>query len=539
MHMKSWALLASAWLAVLAGGACDDQTSPPPVQYDASRVRRLFRPPEGEVRAVPPHAIHSQGVGPYVLGTSLKEILGLLPRGPRVMLMQIDGVLDYSLVRAEGDTLLIGVEPPSGVTFLSVLGEETARTESGMGVGTSVEALRKALGPELVRPERAADPRLLAFVRLPNTRFLLDEPGGQVVAVVVRHDDDAGPATGQAGPGPGQTAGHAPGHASGQPAGHAPGQTGEPAREGSAPASCPVSEARALDAGDDELQQIRAAAELVASPAEAPDPAVVATVRRACFSASEAEVLVVGADQVAVVGGEPGKLRRLAGHAEPGLVYAAPLDVDGDGRSEIVVVSQRVTEEERVTAVQLLRFEAGRLQRVAAEDVYRVSATNAAWVGARLEDVELVIEVRGELEALQLTGLYVHRGKTRPQTVAPLMKAALLVRRGKRSALGPVPGPELGTPPVGTPAVGTPAESTPAVGAPALAPVGARPAGARVATGDQDDPAMAPAPEGSPEGPGGDGPAGDDEGVDGSGGGSYGKTAGGGAGSGADAAVRR
>lgn len=417
MHRTILSLLAAAVLA-MPGGACRegaDQPSSPPA-FDAGRARRLLQPPEGEVRAVPPHAIHVQGVGPYVLGTSLRSILGLLPRGPRVVLMQIDGLVDYSLVRAEGDTLLIGVEPPTGVTFLSVLDDATARTGAGVGVGTAVADLGAALGAVLAAPDRAMDPRLLAFARLPNARFLLDEAGGHVVAVVVRQDDGVPQGS----------------ERRRNRGGDAPGRGGAPDAwpcllEGSERPTRPTRE-----------DIVRAAA-LASEPAAAAGPAV--AVDQACFAAPSGDALmsgavVSGAGQVAVVVGEAGKLRRLAVQPAPGLVYAAPLDVDGDGRGEIAVVSQRVTAEERTVSLEILRLEAGRLHRLVSQDVYRVSATNAAWVGARLDALELVVELRAEAEAVQVTGLYVHRGDTRPQTVVPLVRVEVPVRAGKQPASG-------------------------------------------------------------------------------------------------------
>ena len=463
MHKTILSLLVAAGLAVLCGG-CREDSEPAPGPspgFDASRVRRLLQPPEGEVRAVPPHAIHGRGVGPYVLGTSLRSILGLLPRGPRVMLMQIDGLVDYSLVRAEADTLLIGVEPPTGVTFLSVLDDATARTGAGVGVGTAAADLGKALGAELAAPNRAVDPRLLVFARLPNARFLLDGAGGHVVAVVVRQDERAPEeserdrARGGAAPARGVAAAAAaaatPCLVEGEP----------PAREAILQAAALVSEPAAASAS-----------------ADGPDE--VATVGYACFAAPAADApmagaVVSGAGQVAVVGGEPGKLRRLAVQPVPGLVYAAPLDVDGDGRSEIAIVAQRATAEEHAVSLELLRLEGGRLHRLVAQDVYRVSATNAAWVGARLEEIDLMVELRAEAEAVQVTGLYVHRGEARPQTVAPLVRVDVPVRPVKR------PAPAA---PASAPASSEPADAAAAGAGDASGPRprAAAPADARVAS---------------------------------------------------------
>ncbi|MCG8425663.1 MAG: hypothetical protein MJE77_47900, partial [Proteobacteria bacterium] len=162
-------------LVVLVGPGCGERTQPEPA-YDASRPRRVFEPPSGEVRALPPHAIQAERIGPYIVGMPLKDTLDLLPHGPRVVLVEIDGVIDYSLVRAESGSLIIGVQPPFGVSFLTVLDPEIARTEAQVGVGSTESELRRAMGKELAWPGLAMDPRLVGFELLPDVRFAFDRP---------------------------------------------------------------------------------------------------------------------------------------------------------------------------------------------------------------------------------------------------------------------------------------------------------------------------------------------------------------------------
>jgi hypothetical protein len=85
-----------------------------------------------------------------------------------------------------------------------------------------------------------------------------------------------------------------------------------------------------------------------------------------------------------------------------------------------------------------LRWETGRLQRLIAEDLYRVYAQNASWVGASLDEIDLLIELAVIGESLRAGGFYVHRNRDGLDTVAPLLSASVPIRR-KRPALPAVP----------------------------------------------------------------------------------------------------
>ena len=484
----SRAVLCLAASVALVGAACKEQPEQPAaVPHDAMRMRRFFQPPPGEVRAVPPHAIHADGVGPYVLGTSLRDILGMLSRGPRVTLMQIDDVVDYSVVRAESGTLIIGVEPLGAVAFVSVLDDETARTESGIGVGATSAELSEALGPVLAAPDLAMAPGMAAFASLPNVRFLLDQPGGQVAAVVVRRARAAGrgmvdavvpevvpivPAGAPAVPAgaPAGTPGAAPSAASsgvssavpsGAPAATSRGVAGATAGDQDA-GPRPASAAPACLQGGalaGRVEEIARAAEVMRAEAEA-------SLRFGCFSGTEPEALVHAGDRVIAVGSTPGAesgpLRRLAVHSASGISFAAPLDVDGDGRSEVAVVKQGPpggeaegeldgkpagsSDGERRVEIELLRLEGARFVPLAASVVYRLSERSAAWVGASLGGIELQVEQRALAGDVLVGGLYAHRGADGLDTVAPLLPAVIEVRRKRPGAAGVVPEAAAGRP---------------------------------------------------------------------------------------------
>ncbi|HEY4177073.1 MAG TPA: hypothetical protein VGM90_09590 [Kofleriaceae bacterium] len=179
-------------LLVLLLAACDkdpvrDQNQP---QHEPPRPRRVIEPPVGNVRPLPPHLISTSGVGPYHLGDRMSDLMQQLPSGPRMAVFEIKDLLHRSLLRAEeGDSVLIGGEPGSVASFVSVLDEQVARTESGLHVGSTRADVAK-LGPTVTDLDHARDRRL---VQQRGLRFLFDSErdDAHVVAIVVATDTAA------------------------------------------------------------------------------------------------------------------------------------------------------------------------------------------------------------------------------------------------------------------------------------------------------------------------------------------------------------
>ena len=173
-------------LLLLALVACSDRDRSEKTQATAEqpRQRRVIEPPVGVVRALPPHAIRATGVGPYKLGEKLSDLLDQLPSGPRVALFEVPDLLHRSLIRAEDNAVLIGGEPQSTATSVSVVGAEVARTESGIHVGSKRAELAPALGPMFEAPDRAHDPRMVIPAGLKNARFLIDNDRVSSITIV-------------------------------------------------------------------------------------------------------------------------------------------------------------------------------------------------------------------------------------------------------------------------------------------------------------------------------------------------------------------
>ncbi len=389
-------LIVLGFICCLAIG-CTESVDVPP-SYDARRLRRVVPPPAAQMRAVPPHAVHSNGIGPYTLGTPLQEIVRLL--GPRVAILELDGVVNYRLVREEEGALLIGVDRPVGVTFVSVLDPEIARTESGAKVGNAAE-VTAALGKQIYHVAGTRDPRLLVFKALPNTRFVLDRGRKTVAAIVV----------------------------------------GIGARNAAVPKR---DKPKNGDKAGEKGTRCR-----VALPKWLPPLAAIQAARfggapsrhrvvYGCLLGQATQAVVYQNDRLAIIGGEAGKLRRIGIHDISGIRFVGVLDIDGDSIQEIAVVSQdRVGEYQRVS-LTLLRAEPTRLVPILNRIVYTISLTRAGWIGARLEQIELLLELQAINDSIWIHGLYYQHSENRPVNVAPLTGKAIAIPRVRQSQQSPL-----------------------------------------------------------------------------------------------------
>jgi len=177
------------WLVLLVFAACDRDKPKPPVR-PPQPPRRIIEPPTtGIVRQLPPHAIRTDGIGPYKIGEKVASLLQQLPLGPRIMRFEVQGVVKTSVFRAEDDSsVIIGGETAGTVTFVATVGgSEIARTEkSNVHVGSSPEELERALGPFVDDPDRARDPRLLVPNQQRNLRAVVVD--GRIGAIAVTSD---------------------------------------------------------------------------------------------------------------------------------------------------------------------------------------------------------------------------------------------------------------------------------------------------------------------------------------------------------------
>lgn len=326
---------AGLFVAMLALG-CSDREKPT-VQRELERPRRVIEPRSRGVRALPPHAIRAEGVGPYKLGASAAELLDQLPSGPRIRQFTLPGVVHRDMLRGEDDAILIGTEPQGKATFVAVVRGEIARTEAGIQVGSTRAELERELGAPLDEIDRTRDPRIVIPSKLTNAHVVVenDRISALVLTPVIERSKDA--ATPEA-------------HACMRPA---------PDREKRIFGACLTAAGEQVRAGD-------------------------------------AELAVVGKPESRV--------------GVPGLVFGAALRNPFDGRDDVIAITRADDGVSRTWSLIAYRLIDGKLARVIPPAVlYQITSANARWIGAELDQVDLLLEVTSKADAIEVGGLLTTR----------------------------------------------------------------------------------------------------------------------------------
>jgi hypothetical protein len=333
-------------LAALASApACSDHDRPI-LKNEPQRPRRVIEPPSRGVRALPPHAIRADGVGPYKLGALAADLLDQLPSGPRIRQFTIPGIVHRDMLRGEDDAILIGTEPQGRAMFVAVVRAEIARTETGIQVGSTRDELEQALGPPVESADRARDPRIVIPSKLDNAHIVVDKD--LITAIVLTP--------------PGERLKDQP------PEGKEPKEhpcTRPPAdRARNLVGTCLTAAGEMLRSGDDEITLLSRDGEKPLAP----------TLR------------------------------------VPGLAFAAPLRSPLDGRDDLIAIVQSATEEARTWSLVAYRLIDGKLMRlIEPYPLYVLTAAHARWVGADLSDLDLLLELSARPDSYEATGLLATR----------------------------------------------------------------------------------------------------------------------------------
>jgi len=397
--MKS--LLVVLCVAVVSVGCRDD--SDPPRSTDTPRVRRLIRTPPGKIRAVPPHAIHAGGVGPYKLGALLNDALDLVSGGPRVVVLNFEGVVDSHYIPAEEGTIIIGAsrsEKP--ISFISILDAKIAKTKSGLSVGASMTRLEKELGKPNKKAAALRDPRIVTFDKFPTIRFVVT--GDKVRAAMI---------SGAPAPKNQQPAPVAPPKAPDDP----PAKNAKKDKKPKAKPKAKLCKPGSLAAHEKDIL-VEAGTTAFSSP----------QVAYGCFAGDEPSAMVRDGDRITIVVGEPGKFRVQSRTQLSGTTFAAVMDINRDRRHEIAVTRVERNRKRMLAKVEVFRVEGNRLQRLASKAIYILMRETVEWTGVRLADVQLLLELAVRNRKLEVGGLFLHNGTSGARMMAPLLPVVMKVR---------------------------------------------------------------------------------------------------------------
>jgi hypothetical protein len=161
-------------------------------------------------------------------------------------------------------------------------------------------------------------------------------------------------------------------------------------------------------------------------------------------AAPEALVLLPG--EAVLVGGEPGKLKRLGAVTVPTGDLVALIDVDGDGKDELVLAGERRGDKEVAIEARIVKWDGAHLVDALADRPYVVGEAAAAAVGTTPADIDVLPEVRPARGGVEVRGIYLaHDAGGGVREAAPLLPVILRLR--PTSAPSPAGNGDAGAPP--------------------------------------------------------------------------------------------
>ena len=131
----------------------------------------------------------------------------------------------------------------------------------------------------------------------------------------------------------------------------------------------------------------------------------------------------------------PDSEKAMAAFKVPNARFAAPLRTT-DGRDELVVVTRTEDPQLRSWSIVAFRFDNGKITRsVDPTPLYGVSSSNARWIGAEVQEVDLYLELANRADTIEVGGLLTTRaGRGPTRDVVVISTKSVARRRGKASA---------------------------------------------------------------------------------------------------------
>jgi len=165
----------------------------------------------------------------------------------------------------------------------------------------------------------------------------------------------------------------------------------------------------------------------------------------ACLATGE--LVSIDGDELTVRGADD---RALAVQRIAGLLWAAPLRFDGDGRDELVAIARTEDREQRGWTLTAFRLDSGKLVRsLETAPLYQLTAANARWIGAELSDVDLYLELTSRPDSIEVGGLLTTRAGDKLRDVVVISPTSVARHRAKSAGGEAI---DAGVPQTATPA---------------------------------------------------------------------------------------
>ena len=128
------------------------------------------------------------------------------------------------------------------------------------------------------------------------------------------------------------------------------------------------------------------------------------------------------------------------------VVFVAPLRAP-DGRDELVVITHAADAQQRRWSLIAYRFDTGKIAKTEPALLYQLTSSNARWIGADLDEVELYLELASHADLVEVGGLLTTRPAQGPWRDVVVISPVSVPRRSGKSA--PPEGVDAGTAEVG------------------------------------------------------------------------------------------
>jgi hypothetical protein len=133
------------------------------------------------------------------------------------------------------------------------------------------------------------------------------------------------------------------------------------------------------------------------------------------------------------------------------IVFAAPLRTS-EGRDELVVITHAQEAQIRRWSLLAYRFDGSKIVRsIEPSSLYQITSSNARWIGADLEEVELYLELTSKPDTIEVGGLLTSGPAQGPWRDVVVISPVSVARRSGKSA--PAEGVDAG---LGEPGTGAP-----------------------------------------------------------------------------------